>query len=60
MTRRRMLQATGASILGMPVAKLLAASGQAAAVKAEHDSILERRRDEPVDMGPKTGSSCAG
>lgn len=36
-TRRRMLQATGASILGMPVAKLLAASGQAeAAAKAEH------------------------
>ena len=36
MTRRRMLQATGASILGMPVARLLAASGQTAAAKAEH------------------------
>ncbi len=33
MTRRRMLQATGASILGMPVARLLAASGQ---TEAEH------------------------
>ena len=36
MTRRRMLQATGASILGMPVASLLAASGQTAAAEAEH------------------------
>ncbi len=36
MTRRRMLQASSASILGMPVANLIAASGRALAAKAEH------------------------
>ncbi|SVB59990.1 uncharacterized protein METZ01_LOCUS212844, partial [marine metagenome] len=36
LTRRRMLQATGATILGMPVASLLAAHNKAAAAKAEH------------------------
>ena len=35
-TRRRMLQTSGASILGMPVARLIAASGRGFAPKAEH------------------------
>ena len=36
LTRRRMLQATGATLLGMPVARLLAANGGSASTKAEH------------------------
>ncbi|MEC7882778.1 MAG: DUF1501 domain-containing protein [Verrucomicrobiota bacterium] len=35
-TRRRMLQVSSASILGMPVARLIAASGREVAAKAEH------------------------
>ncbi|MEC8974032.1 MAG: DUF1501 domain-containing protein, partial [Verrucomicrobiota bacterium] len=36
LTRRRMMQATGASLLGMPVARLLAAHNTSAAAKAKH------------------------
>ncbi|MBC8244106.1 MAG: DUF1501 domain-containing protein [Verrucomicrobia bacterium] len=36
LTRRRMMQATGASLLGMPVARLLAAHHTSAAAKAKH------------------------
>ncbi len=35
-TRRRMLQGAGATLLGMPVGKLLALSGSAGPAKAEH------------------------
>ena len=48
MTRRRMLGISSATLLGMPIAQMLAHAGETKKAKAEHGhSLLERWWHEP-------------